>query len=331
MNDVEMLREAWDRPEPPGPAARSAARDALLARATRRRPRRRWVVRALAVAASAVAIATVTTLVRTTGEGEPAIPAANAQVMLIRIATAVQNKTFTPPRDDQWIYTEQWMQSFGKEYLGKHLTPRTRPLNTVEEFWTRADGKQVGYKVDGELQISDPGSRAPENTYALLAALPTDPDALLAEFRKFHEVEGVDQDDWLFERFAVTLSQNIVPPDLEAAIFRAIAELPGVTVNGSAVDADGRAVLSVSRVVEGWRDFEILLDPATYAYRGRREIAIRDYEERYPQPGVKKFTMKDGKRVPMAPHVEWSIEKGTTWRVFTRTRVGIVNEAGQKP
>lgn len=102
-------------------------------------------------------------------------------------------------------------------------------------------------------------------------------------------------------------------------------------VNELAVDADGRAVPSVSRVVEGWRDFEILLDPATYAYRGRRETAIRDYEEQYPRPGVEKFTVKDSKRVPMAPHVEWSIQKGTTWQMSTRTQVGIVNEAGQKP
>ncbi|MGV9779448.1 hypothetical protein [Streptosporangium sp. NPDC003464] len=141
-------------------------------------------------------------------------------------------------------------------------------LNTVDEFWTRADGKRVGYEVNGKLQTSDPGWHAPENIYALLAALPTDPDALLAEFRKTHETEGADQDYWIFKRFATTLSQNIVPPDLQAAIFRAIAKLPGVMVNESAVDADGRAVLSVSRVVEGWRDFEILLDPAIYAYRG---------------------------------------------------------------
>ncbi|MEV8634399.1 CU044_5270 family protein [Streptosporangium sp. NPDC051023] len=220
MNDVEMLREAWDRPEPPGPAARSAARDALMARATRRRPRHRWAVRALAVAASALVIATVTTLVQTTGGGEPTIPAANAQVVLTRIATTVQNKTLTPPRDDQWIYTENRAQSFGKEYMGKHLTPQTPLLNTVNEFWTRADGKRVGYKVNGRLQTSAPGGQAPENTYALPAALPTDPDALLAEFRKIHEIKGADQDDWIFERFAVTLSQNIVPPDLEVAIFR---------------------------------------------------------------------------------------------------------------
>ncbi|MGW3365546.1 hypothetical protein ACWDOR_21695 [Streptosporangium canum] len=169
-------------------------------------------------------------------------------------------------------------------------------------------------------QASTAGWRTPENIYALLAALPTDPDALPAEFRKIHEIEGADQDDWTFERFAATLSRNIVPPDLQAAIFRAIAKLPGVMVNGSAVDADGRAVLSVSHIVEGWRHFEILLDPATYAYRGRRETAIRDYEERGPRPGVEKFIVKDGKRVPMAPRVEWSIEKGTTWQIPTRTR-----------
>jgi hypothetical protein len=128
----------------------------------------------------------------------------------------------------------------------------------------------------------------------------------------------------------VTLHQNIVPPAQEAAIFQAMAKLPGVKVDESAVDVEGRPALSVFRVIDGWRKLEILLDPATYAYRGRRETAIADHEERYPRPGVEEFTVKNGKRVPESPYVEWSIEKGVVWMMFTRTAVGVVDKAGQK-
>lgn len=333
MNDVETLREAWDRPEPASPAARSAARAALMARAAGRRPKRRWAMPAVAVAASAVVIATVTTLVQTVGGGEPAIPAANAQAALTRIAAAVQKKDFAPPRDDQWIYIEMNTQSRGKGFKrGTRFTPQTPLKKTVDEFWTRADGKRVGYMVRGKLMTTNPGVRSPENTYALVAALPTDPDKLLARFRKINAVRDKDPDGWVFQRFDVTLHQNIVPPAQEAAIFQAMAKLPGVKVDESAVDVEGRPALSVSRVMDGWRKFEILLDPATYAYRGRRETAIADHEERFPQPGTKQFTVKkNGKLVPQPPYVEWSIEKGTVWMMFTRTAVGVVDRAGQKP
>lgn len=331
MNDMETLREAFDTPKPPSPAVQSAARAALLARAAGHRPKRRWAMRALMVAASAVVIATGATVVQVVGGGEPTLPAANAQVVLARIATAVQKKDFAPPREDQWIYTETRMQSYGKGYVGKRLTPQAPLTSTVEEFWTRADGKRVGYKVDGKLMTSNPGDQSPENNYAMLTALPTDPDELLARFREIHQVNAADQEDWIFERFEVTLHQNIVPPAQEAAIFQAMAKLPDVKVNESAVDIEGRPALSVSRVIDGWRNFEILLDPTTYAYRGRRETAVADHEERYPQPGVEMFTLKDGTPVPSPPRVEWSIEKGTVWQLSTRTAVGVVDRAGQQP
>ncbi|MEV6151258.1 CU044_5270 family protein [Nonomuraea sp. NPDC052129] len=333
MNDLETLREAWDRPDPPSPAAQSAARAALMTRAARPRPKRRWAMRALAVAASAVVIATGATVFQSVGGrgGQPTLPAANAQVVLARVAATVQKKDFTPPRDDQWIYTEMRTRSHEKGLMDKRLTPRTPLTSTIKEFWTRADGKRVGYMTGGKLMTTNPGERTPENTYSMVAALPTDPDKLLAEFRKIHSVRGGDQDDWIFLRFAVTLGQNVPPPAQEAAIFKAMAKLPGVKVNESAVDNEGRAALSVSRVSDGWLNREVLLDPSTYAFRGRRETAVADHEERNPRPGEKVFTVKDGKSVPVPSRVLWSVEKGTVWLAFTRTVVGVVDRAGQKP
>ncbi|MEV4370191.1 hypothetical protein AB0J71_24195 [Nonomuraea sp. NPDC049637] len=70
----------------------------------------------------------------------------------------------------------------------------------------------------------------------------------------------------------------------------------------------------------------------TYAYRARRETAITGHEERYPKPdGVLMSTLKDGELVPVPPHLEWSVEKGTTWSVFTRVAIGVVDQAGERP
>ncbi|MFF4189709.1 CU044_5270 family protein [Nonomuraea sp. NPDC001831] len=330
MNDLERLREDWAHPAPPAPDAQAAARAALLARARRPRSRRRWAIRALAVAASAVIVTTGVSVF----QGERTLPAAHAQVVLTRIAAAVQEKEFTPPRGDQWIYTESRVADQGKRVgQGERLTPQTPPPETVEPFWIRADGRRVGYLVRGKLTTSDPGERTPENTYALLASLPTDPDALLAAYDELYQAAGHSVDDeWIFLRLAVTLSQNLVPPEHEAAIFRAMAKLPGVTVDERATDTEGRPALSISQVAEGWRKVEILLDPVTYAYRARRETAITDHEERYPKPdGILMSTLKDGELVPVPPHLEWSVEKGTTWSVFTRVAIGVVDQAGERP
>ncbi|NUW38716.1 CU044_5270 family protein [Nonomuraea rhodomycinica] len=334
MNDIETLRECWERPAPPAADVRAAARAALLARAAGPpRGRRRWAVRALALAAATVVIATGATVVQTVAGGERSLPPANAQVVLTRIAAAVQEKNFTPPRDDQWIYTEIRRQGhfFKGMQPGARFTPST-PLRTdVDDIWTRADGRRIGYMVNGKLTTSDPGVRTPENTYALLTALPTDPDALLARFREIHGGGKPIDDAYLFERFAVTLEQSIVPPAQEAAIYRALAKVPGVTVDESATDAEGRPALSVSRVADGWREVEILLDPATYAYRQRRETAVADHDEMSPRPGVEAYTGEDGTSTPQPPRLEWSIEKGAVWNIFTRTAVGVVDQVGQKP
>ncbi|WP_157250289.1 CU044_5270 family protein [Nonomuraea typhae] len=207
----------------------AAAREALLSRAARRR--RRWAGRALAVAAAAVVI----TVAAAVTQGERP---AGAQATLERIAAAVQDREFTAPRPDQWIYTDVRAED-RSEYIGEgtRITRQTPLTEPAQPFWTRADGKRVGYLVGGKLQTNDPGGRTPENTYALLAALPTDPERLLARYREIYRAEGGD--DWLFQRIAVTLGQNLVPPEHEAAIFRALAKISGVRVDESATGPDG--------------------------------------------------------------------------------------------
>ncbi|MEV4889671.1 CU044_5270 family protein [Nonomuraea sp. NPDC055795] len=331
MNDLQRLREDWARPAPPAPDAQAAARAALMARARRPRRGRGWATRALAVAAAAVVIATGVSVF----QGERTLPAANAQVVLGRIAATVQEKEFAPPRDDQWIYTEDRDTARGKDIgQGERITPQTPLAETVEPFWTRADGTRVGYLVNGKLRTSAPGEKTPENTYALLASLPTDPDALLAKYREFYrEASGPAHDEWIFLRFAVTLSQNLVSPEHEAAIFRAMAKLPGVTVDEAATDTEGRPALSISQVAEDYLKVEILLDPVTYAYRARRETAIADHEELNPKP-INRSRMPvpvDDNGVPVPRYLVWSIEKGTTWSISTRVAIGVVDQAGERP
>ncbi|MDQ4046218.1 MAG: hypothetical protein M3127_02465, partial [Actinomycetota bacterium] len=65
---------------------------------------------------------------------------------------------------------------------------------------------------------------------------------------------------------------------------------------------------------------------------GRSRCAGRCRRPRYPKPnGARKFTVKDGKQVPVPPHLEWRIAKGATWSIFTRVAIGVVDQAGERP
>lgn len=99
---------------------------------------------------------------------------------------------------------------------------------------------------------------------------------------------------------------------MEAAIFRAITTIPGVTLNKNAVDVAGRPTIAVARVAEGYLNEEILLDRRTYRYVGERIIAIKDHTD----------TASDG---------TWRVKKGAIVDLETRTAWSIVDKPGQLP
>jgi hypothetical protein len=260
MTDLQTLHDAWDAPAPPSPAARAQARAALMQRATRRRrPRRR---RALAAAVALTALAVV--VLNLDGSGRD-VPIASAEV-LERAAAAAEQKPFTAPRPHQWIYTE--------DRIGGETHRR----------WRRADGAGMAWIENGELRVeimrADPRRGRPAKLifdgYEKLAALPTEPDALLRW--AYGEAEnitgaGLTEHGDVYAIFNGMLRDNVLPPDLEAAIFRALKRVPGVRLE--TLEVQGRPAYGLGQT-EDWLDEELLLDRETYAYLGERSTVVRD-------------------------------------------------------
>jgi hypothetical protein len=280
MNDLEILRDAWKEPDTPSPAARATARANLLGRAAGRRPRRRRakLVRLAAAGGCAVAVAAGATLVVNVGgiREDPSVPIAAADV-LERAAVAAEQQPFTPPRDDQWIYTEHRITRPGGD------APKTATA------WRRADGGGIASIEHGKLRVMETdGPRRPavgvprlfDTSYKSLAALPTDPDALLRLAYEAAEHEtgiGVTEHGNVYQIFNDMLRSHLLPPDLTAAIYRAIAQLPNVTVE--TVDVFGGPALALAQAEDRLRE-ELLFDPETYAYRGERYTIVRDGNRR---------------------------------------------------
>jgi hypothetical protein len=269
MTDLETLHEAWQAPAAPSDRARTEARAALLNRARPRAQRRRLAV------AGAVAVAVVVGLavLDDPSGNRPQVPIASAAV-LERAAAAAERRQFTPPRDDQWIYFEDRIAtSDGGE-------PRTR------RTWRRVDGAGIA-SVDGKgklrIELMRGSKRRPLRVavgplagYATLAALPTDPDALLRwAYRQAADVAGagVTEHGDVYAIFNGMLRDNVLPPDFEAAIYRALKQVPNVTVERTEVA--GRPALVLGQT-EDWLREEMILDAETYRYLGERGTVVRN-------------------------------------------------------
>ena len=165
------------------------------------------------------------------------------------------------------------------------------------------DGHADG--VDGRLDAAALRER--------LAALPTDPDTLRRwAYRQARDITGAGLSEHgdVYAIFNGIVRDNVLPPALEAAIFRALKEVPGVTVETAEVA--GRPALVVGQT-EDWLREELLLDPETYAYRGERSTVTRD------------ATIDPAK----AGNAAGRIEKGQTV-VIERIASAIVDEPGRR-
>lgn len=331
MNDMDILREAWADCEPPADTARTTARAAVLARAEGREPARRrgirlprFGVRLVAVGAMAMAAAVTVTVVQTGGgtdehgrphsviPGIPAGPVANASQALERAALAAESRPFTPPRPDQWIYIESTLRKGARPNGPVSRDPHK---TLVERSWKRADGKKSATVEDGKLVVSEMMPTTPPTDYASLIALPTDPSALLQ--RIYEDMGGLGETpegrySTAYSMLSAVLRESVLPPKNEAAVFRAIKQIPGVTLVKGRVDAAGRQALGLGRVTEGWLHEELLLDPATYAYLGERSVAIKDHTSRGVDTAV-------------------PVQKGDLLNITVRVKAGIVDKAGQRP
>ncbi|HEX4089826.1 MAG TPA: CU044_5270 family protein [Trebonia sp.] len=107
-------------------------------------------------------------------------------------------------------------------------------------------------------------------TYRLLQSLPTDPQALLRLIYAQTKGEGPSPDAEAFTTIGDLMRETIVPPGTAAALYRAAALIPGVTVVGHATDAAGRPGVAVAWTVGQDRD-EWIFNPATGQFLGERD------------------------------------------------------------
>ncbi|MFE2296629.1 CU044_5270 family protein [Streptomyces sp. NPDC059445] len=362
-HDLKELRAL--RADAPLPDTdRLAPQRALLAEefrsgAERRRPafarggpprRRMFLAAAGAVTALAVTGGAVVLLSDDTPGTDTAVPSgrrllsARGSAEALELAAATVEKLgATEPGPKQWVYEKS--TSFGQQ------APQTT------EVWTRWDGTgwarlpgippagridhfdrnklQVTYGPNQEEKWKKEGydDRSQRQFYRFLATLPSDPGRMMRRIREEHAIGDIKgetpaQRDW--REIHVLYRSVLIPPKVQAGMFRALARIPGARVEKGIKDPVGRPAIGVTVTYDkptasGYQGKqEIFFDTATYAYLG----ASADLPG---EQGIHGSSPDPRNASPAARNARPAIGNGSPAIITVRNAWGVVDKPGARP
>jgi hypothetical protein len=306
MDEMKLLQEFRAAVTPPDDAVLARARAGMLERGTagqggRRarwprlpgtRPRLALTGLAAAAAAAAVSVALVVPA------GAPTrLAALTVRELAYRAAAAAAAQPAVPP--GQWVYWKETLTG----YVGQPVGPHYKPSRITYQVWTTADSDKAAFIVHGSIRYLCPSQIDPDEacqtigqpsplvltlggaqadinpipvSYADLSSLPGNPVTLDRYFGSLH-VLGESAATSEFQIIYDLVISYVMPPALTAELYRALGDVPGVTVNDHAVDAAGRTgvgfhfsvpVLPHQGTLQPHPFFQLILDPRTYEWMG---------------------------------------------------------------
>ncbi|HWH97842.1 MAG TPA: CU044_5270 family protein [Pseudolysinimonas sp.] len=171
-------------------------------------------------------------------------------------------------RTDPWV----WSRSLTKPY--ETFGPESE--RAAEERWQeavaeRGEGSRELVEAAGGDFYSYPSPVGP----AALAALPRDPQKLLNHIYEVTRGTGRSADGEALVYIAELLHSGVVPADLRAALYEAVAGIPGVEITEKVATLDGQVGMSIGRVetADNTRQ-DIIIDPTTGLFIGEREVNL---------------------------------------------------------
>lgn len=258
--------------------------------ARRPAPPRRRVRRPLTAALSAGAVltavaATAITLVLSGGQPAPASPA--AVELLAKVADVAARQPVPAVSNGGFMYVRSEISY--AVYNNGSQKPTMEPLHERQIWQPVADVCDWGLLIEQGQRTSlapstgnGPGfsvtcgqGNLDDATYRLLQSLPTDPRTLLNQIYAFDQKNGEGQalgsDGEAFVTIGDLIRETIAPPSTAAALYRAAALIPGVTLIGRVTNVEGRPGIAIAWTNSQDR-YEWIFDPATLQYVGERDF-----------------------------------------------------------
>jgi hypothetical protein len=186
-------------------------------------------------------------------------------------------------RDETWVPADPTGEWF---MLRTDTGERVRLLGTAEQVKAaHLDVRSAPERLSGRCGVFYPGAdnlcTAAGNwqgpTAAFVAGLPRDPRRLYDRLRADTTGHGQDPDQEVLVYAADALRSGLLPADVRAALYRALAYLPTLRITERAATLDGRAGTALGVTAAGQRQ-EIVIDPGTGAFIGERSRLTEDQD-----------------------------------------------------
>lgn len=206
----------------------------------------------LAIAAGLAAGLAVGLVAAVQPSGPP--PLLTAKLLADRAAAAALAGPTVPA--GQWVYRETVTYTASP--------PKGFPAKLTQGNWSTADGS-LNYQAGAW------GSGPGHSLYSNLGSLPSDPIALDQYLAKLSypnaNATQVNKDVADFGTIEGLLSNDILPPSLNAELYLALGDIPTIQVKSHVTDIDGRAgVAFVLPETSQSANLEIILDASDYSY-----------------------------------------------------------------
>jgi hypothetical protein len=289
------------RAEPTRSAAPTGWRGWRVTSPGRQLRRRAWLLLGAGAAIAGMAAAVTAIIITSLGGLPPASP--GAVRLLARVAAAAARQPTPQVGDNQYMFAEikevsRSLPANLEPFIRKGSLPRDirlrlkqrRPQRITLQIWMPVSDvcrmgveRSVGSKGPGinwKFTARGSGVKCPsigglnDASYRLLQALPTDPHALLAMIYKVERGHGPSPDQEAFVTIGDLLRDKIAPPKVAAALYRAAALIPGVTLVHNATDAIGRHGVAVAQTADGIRT-ELIFSKTSLRLIGERTILAK--------------------------------------------------------
>ena len=194
-----------------------------------------------------------------------------------RFAYLAENllETWVPPEETQdWLWRRKvtgerkWLVGSAEQMRAAGISPE-RPAWPEGEWrapcgdWFAEEQGREPCREEGSWQLPD---------QKFMASLPRDPDALYQRLRADTEGRGKSPDLEMLVYTADILRSGLVPADLRAALYRALAKVPAVEVTQRVANLDGREGTAFGVSAAGKRH-DVIIDPGTGLFIGERQVA----------------------------------------------------------
>ncbi|GAA4599742.1 CU044_5270 family protein [Planotetraspora phitsanulokensis] len=263
------------------------------------RPSTGWRIAAAGGLAAALTAGVLTTQVVNVGGSPPASTASAAVRILQGAASEARSRPMVAVRGDQFVYAESITTAIGMPQAQGADPADMTVVSQRRQAWFSADGTRDGVireraRSGGDVRVIDlPGCRdgvrvqskggkavgqpcEPEPRYR--TDLPTDADGMLAHLYRAGGDTKNPRDQDAFTAAGDLIRETYLSPASLAAVFDAVARIPGVTVVGDVKDEAGRTGVAVALTqVQGSRA-ELIFDARTHAFLGERSTQVRDQD-----------------------------------------------------